>query len=265
MGLHFDSSSSNTYVDHGSAAALDNMTNITVACWFRITEAVHDILVRVCDKSSTTGWHIALHNGAVWSSTTVRFLRNRPGGNAEARITNTISTNTWYFIVLTYNNTNGPKLFIGDESTLVVEGTYDTSSPTTGSGTPSTDAAGSFYVANRNGSPDSSNGLRGDIARIGVWDTEFSLAQIQRLQFAPLSVWAAEGTNLLACDYIHGTSGTQRDVGPGQNNGTITGTLSLQAHPHLGPLLVENIDQFEYDIPVSSVPYYYSIYRRRVA
>lgn len=238
MALHVDSSVANQYIDCGSAAAIDDWTSFTLLSWCRATTLAADgDLRRIGIKSSTTGNAKDLHHA--WLSALgipqdcLRWRINRAttAANAES-VANTVVQNEWMFVVGTYSEADGPRIYKGTLTALATEVSYNVR--TVGIGGTNSDADGSLRWGQRVVTPlSATTGLVGDIATGLYINRILSLAEIQSLQFRFLDYMRFTEAKAAYIFGYNGT-GTQPDLSGNGNAGTVTGA-TVADHVPLGP------------------------------
>jgi len=234
MSLSFASGSTNR-VNHGSGASIDDLPAGANGCSFLAW------LYRTADDSNQ---HILTMDGPIAGTRLgiIVLASSGTAGNLRVVVATTgtaadyIGTgdltplNTWTFIASTFNINASPQahIYTGSRTALATEVGYD--STTDGTGTVVSDASVDKWIGNLDRAVGNLPFV-GRIARVGYINTALTLAEIQRLQFAPAAAWAGPNTKLLV-EY-HGT-GTQVDYTGNGNAGTVTGA-SIADHVPLGP------------------------------
>jgi hypothetical protein len=231
--MALDMTTSGSFVDHGSAATVDDVLAAGVATlWAWVYRTANGANQRIIAKTSltTNGWNFLCDNGAGEGALRLRVVRATTAtdfvSNAGA-----IALTTWTFVCATFDDSATPKvkLYTGLLGTIPTETTYTTS--TAGTGTVAVDAAASLYVGN---APiNTTLPFKGRIARGGLIARTLTLApQIQELWSAsrwrgtPLRANVAD-TRLLF-DYPSTTSIT--DLSGNGNNGTLA-VATYADHP----------------------------------
>jgi len=162
----------------------------------------------------------------------------RAGVDASAR-TNTlaIGTASWEFCVVTYDETDGTRIFHGDLSTSVSEAGY--AFRVVGDGATSADNGNDLYIANRDA--DDARHLAGDHATFQWINRRLTLGEIRQLQYRPHIV---PDTQIFFHFGYNGT-GTQPDLSGTGNNGT-GNNVTVADHVPLGPFFGWDISWLEY-------------------
>lgn len=140
-------------------------------------------------------------------------------------VSNSYASDAWQCICSTYDESDGPRIFIGSRTAALAEASYVTRD--IGSGATNTDSANALLVLNRgnlNGAP------AGRVGEFLFWNRLLTLGELRTHQFRPhassgLVVWHK---------YNEGT-GTQRDYSGNKNTGTVTGATALTTHVPLVP------------------------------
>jgi hypothetical protein len=142
------------------------------------------------------------------------FNITRAGGIALADVADTalLLLDTWECIALTYDETDGPRIFRGTLTTPMTEVTYLTR--TVSSGDTSADS-GDLWIGNRSAAGSLSAPLR--FSHYAMYSRRFELGELQAHRFD----WRPRPDCLFLYD-IHGT-GTQLDRSGNGRNGTVTG------------------------------------------
>jgi len=136
-----------------------------------------------------------------------------------------MAVNTWYFCAATYNSANSSdkaNIYVGTLATPVALALGSGASAVTGT---HDDSANPIRIGN-NATPNAV--LQGDMAWLGVWNKELSLAQLKDQQYFP----HVTSGNVVFMHLNNSTTGTQLDQSGLQNKGTVTGaTPSTLAEP----------------------------------
>lgn len=149
---------------------------------------------------------------------------NSTADNASA---DTIPTSTWEFIVATYTEANGCKLYRGTLATSAIEFTSaGYVARTIGVGATQKSALDNTIVGNGNGA---STPFPGVIAVVAYWNRAMSLQEIRSQQFG---IHPSQGIQSLNWLGYNGT-GVQADYSGNKNNGTVTGATASRNAPIL--------------------------------
>lgn len=143
------------YVDAGSPASLDNLSNFTYAAWIRIDGYVSNFLPIMGKGNGSAGANVekrfvvnsndATCTGGDGSTDGCLEISINTSGATRAAYTpaGTIRPGRWYHVAVTYANGTAPKVYVnGVESSYV--------SQNAGSGTDADEAAGPFLVGSWN-------------------------------------------------------------------------------------------------------------------
>lgn len=232
MGLDFPGTGD--YVNHGSDAAIDNLDQLTCACWFK-TDATATFS-HIYHKATAGG--INFFRTHVGNSEFVFGRFASPTNTFYITSGTTVSTDTWYYAAAFLDHDNSPNpacgIYFGDMGTLAVEQSY-TGGKTDGTGTKTSDASGNLRVGN-----DVSGNLpmQGIIAFFAFWDTKLTVPQIQMQQFNLQYPVAAANCKVFCNNYgFTGDTGTVANFsGAGSAfDGSPSGTVVGSHHP-LGPI-----------------------------
>lgn len=238
MALTF-SSASGANVNCGSAAVLDDLQSgangFTVCALVKRNANGYDKNIASKFSSVTAGWALFCE-GVPPGYTTfggLRFAVYRGSGIGDQttyETDNRITSGDWMFAAASFKDGDATKmdLYYGSMSAIAIEETSYTLSAN-GTGTLNTDATASYIIG------DGADNFEGDIARVGVYNTKLTLAQIQALQFAPTAFW--NNANCVALHDLYGT-GTQPDLSGELNNGTVTSATVASHVPRGAPYAV---------------------------
>lgn len=235
MALLFTNATSNR-VNHGSGATLDNLPAgaFTLAAWVQRTAAS---LGRNMSWKGT-GAFPNFSWVTVVSDTGAGDMRMfQPRGTTDCSFTSNTSAlpaNEWRFIAWAYDvadtSATQVQMYTGSLTVTVAEVGYTIQQA--GVGTSFDESAGDLLLGNSDqGGGTFISAFPGIIARIAIFNSKLTLAQLQRLQFAPTWMWTGPNTKLLA-DYYD--TGTQPDYSGNSNAGTVTGATAIN-HVPLGP------------------------------
>ena len=216
-------------VDCGSAATLDDRTTMTCVMWVKWNGGAGP--VRFWGKGLGGGGYayFGMPGGgtarlvATWDYTTT---------DATSQSSNsTLVSGSWQCVAVTFDNTNGPKLYAGSLSAPIAETGYAVG-PTAPSGTRVSDAAQNFYIGNDEGAGASfTKAWPGSIASFALWNRVLSLGELLDQQFSPR---VTSGCVLFAHLGFNGT-GVQPDWSGKGNNGTVTGATQSAHAPLARP------------------------------
>jgi hypothetical protein len=225
MSLDFTGSTSGVVYTPTLGDSIDDLTAFTYLMWIR------------ADSSATSPQtYLMKGTGGTGRKSLERLFGDvddfeaivmRGGTNASTKTTGVNKPiNDWFFVALTYDETDGARIFTGDLNTPVSEASY--SSRTVGSGPTNSDATLPITVGNRE---DFGEPTLGRIGTFQLVSKRLSLAEIQALQF---TIQNTPETELL---YNMGSSGiaTQVDLSGNGYNGTITGLTQADAVPLPSP------------------------------
>jgi hypothetical protein len=219
MALEFTGGSSDI-VTVSSASDIDDKTTFTWAMWLYLNTAQNDgVYVR---KRAT----FLVAEFGVDDSAHFNMIRDTT--NAEAISgTGFWETGKWLFVAVTYDSTDGPRLWKGDLDTLVTEiGSYDTRDA--GSGTFQTDNTFDLGIGNRVGS---SLSIDGRIASFLWTNYRANEADLRKIQFQFQKTYS---NDVIHFELGYEGTGTQPDYTGNGNSGAVTGT-TVAAHVPISP------------------------------
>lgn len=155
------------------------------------------------------------------------FQITRATTNALADCESAYSNNAWQCVATTYDETDGPRIFVGSLTSALAEVSYATA-PTVGSGATNADNTETLKIFNRTTLVGAPAGRAGNFM---FWNRRLTLGELRTHQWRPhassgLVVWH---------NYNEGT-GTQRDYSGAKNTGTVTGATYLSSNVPLGVL-----------------------------
>lgn len=206
-------------------SGLDNITAYTLMQWVFPTTRTNGR--RWWSKGSST-----IHQTAYWSFLSVGIEYDIPRATtaAAARTSNSMALNTWHCVAWTYDETDGPRIFLGTLTSPLVEATY--ALRTVGAGATTVDDGGPFHIGNLNAT---SVAFRGSIGTQHRWRRRMDLAELAANQFCP----AADADCDVAMDFGFNGTGTQANLCNLGNgiNGTVTGA-TVSGHVPLPPRYV---------------------------
>jgi hypothetical protein len=232
--LDFTTSGAN--VNYGSGAGLDMGTaqagnTISIVVWLRLNSlATAGIVWDKSDAGFTTERFFGYQNTSGLVNIEIGRATTFARGQANS---NALTTGTWHCIAATWDggDVNGPRVYIGDLTTPLVEVSYSTR--TAGSGAIHDDSSNDL----RTGKAAGFGQTQGSIALVHyIKGTELTLEQLRAQQFRP---HVLANTKLFSVTGWNGT-GTQADwsgcTDTGcPNNGTVT-SATVADHVPLGSL-----------------------------
>ena len=231
MSLQISATERHTSRVNFGSTSIGQSTEVTVACWCRCTDLSNFCVL--AGPRDNSGWEAELRwHFFVNGSGNFGYNRTYTGDNMAA-LTSASSVisdgSTWQFVAFVdYGTSAGPKSYLGDETTVVVD---DTTSPTTPTSALRTGSK-PFSLYN-SGRSDLTEGFAGDIAFFAVFDTALEIADMKAMQFNPVGFSLANHANLEAL-YVPGVGGTSNVYdwsGNGLNSTSITGTLTYEDNP----------------------------------
>ena len=242
MALTFGAATSDR-VDHGSAAALDNLTKFTYLLWLFPTTLTNLRMFLSKDDGAAANIYFGLSGTGgniefqVDWSTSAGFVRSSS--------TPLATTSKWYCVVATYDSLAAQQnhMYVGDLVTALSEPTY--SNNTNGSGSQSDDSARSLVIGNDG----TTLALQGRIAFAGVWNRAMSLAELQSQQFRP----RVSSGSLLFTHYGFNGTDTQPDWSGNGNAGTVTGA-TVADHVPLSPFFGFDLGYGAFAVAAASGP-----------
>lgn len=226
MARRFHGGSATDRVVVSASAEINNLTACTFLAW-AWANTKDATLRRVFQKSPTAtsfGKSIRLDTAEIF------WRVYRAGVDATARVEPAEwKTKQWMFVAGTYNESDGPRIFLGDLRTAAGEKSYI--ERTVGdSATDSDDDE--LWVGNRK--LDSARAWDGPISRVQYFDKVLSLGEIRAQQFYPV--------NTPSCVLWLELGWTESDLSGNGNDGTTTGADTwphpLPPQPFMTPVLV---------------------------
>ena len=183
------------------------------------------IAMRTGTPSNSQGWNKNANDLWVYFDNWI-FNVGRAGTMAQAQqsvATGLMTENRWELIGLTYDESDGPRIFSSTFLTAdigFVERTY--SERTVGTGDTTADS-GDLFIGNRNSSSSLAAPLT--VARFAMYNRRFSLPELNdhRLIWTPRSG--------CVCLYDFYGTGTQPDFSGNNKSGTVTGSASADHAP----------------------------------
>lgn len=206
-----------------TGAAINNLETVTYYGWFYHTQNSDLRRWFRKDTSPQSGNFKGLRT---ISLTKLNWTVVRATTNAEAlTATGVLEVNKWLFIAVTFNSTDGPKVYKGTLTTPVAEVAYDVGYPQLGTGAIASDG-NTLAIGNEQGA---TQAMVGRVAVFGAINRSLTLEELKILQFRPYPMSGTVGFWQLG---YNGT-GTQADWSGNMNNGTTTG-VTVAPHVPLG-------------------------------
>ncbi|QQR64991.1 hypothetical protein IPH92_00195 [Candidatus Kaiserbacteria bacterium] len=231
VGQAVDLGGDDDYINVGSPASLDDVTQKTITAWINPVTLGDSDYGRIADKDAgtATGWLFYVSNGDNVSS--LRFGHYFAGGLGFWNTgNNTITTggNTWQHVAVTYDNSsasNDPVFYINGVLSPLA---FDTNN----SGAANSDAAHNLWFGDRAGNDRSFNGDMDDIRMYNRILTAGEIATIynERPKFINAN---ASTTNLSIDSGVVALSSTSLSIaGNYTNSGTlaVTGTTTFNGN-----------------------------------
>jgi hypothetical protein len=224
MALTFGSNTANR-VNCGSGSAIDDVPvggQMTVCAWYKpVLGALQVIASKANSTGPNNGWRLLQTSGD-----RVQFVvEAASGAETNYQSSNSSLTAVWSFVSATFNFANGAldKAHICKGSLTVPVAELAYASRVDGASV-GTDAGHTLELGNLTTA--GSFSVRGGLAWVGVWKRELSLAQLRAVQFDPIGEepWGRVGMWILG-----DKPGTQLDLSPYGNHGTITGATYASA------------------------------------
>ena len=218
MALTFGST--NDDADFGAAASIDDLTAFTWLMWIFPTTLTNLRRIMVKGPVEEKQFIIRTNDVAemhVARATTAAFATSN---------NNSMVVNTHEFYAITYDESDGPRIFRGTLSTEAVELGY--SSRVVGADGTTADATGNLVIGNAHSTK--TVPFQGDISVGAVYAKRMILAEIVRYQWRILSDTDCK----LLCHLGFAGTGTQPDWSGNGNSGTVTGA-TVSDHVPLGP------------------------------
>jgi hypothetical protein len=230
--LTFAASSSDN-VNHGSAAAIDDLPAggvFTAAAWvYRAADQAGTQYVMVKNPSSSAGWTLSVDNidanGQIKGTIRRATLRTSwASSNTGAFDTCRVGLNTWTFIAMVYDEADSQemRLYIGTETSPVQEvSAYSTTGGfnQNGDGAFGSDAAANLIVGRGNTGTESFNG------QIGAVYCRANKATLTELRAMQANIWATSSAAFL-CGLGENGTGSQADLSGNGSAGTVTGATA---------------------------------------
>jgi hypothetical protein len=225
MSLLFSSGADN-YVDYGSAAVLDNLSQRTMLAWIyptSVTTPLAQAIYAKADGTSFSAYRSFYVAGSIGS--TIYVDSHRATTILKAESGTVLSNNVWQFVggaVDEAATATDQKLYWGSLSTAVAEvPTY--ASQQVGSGAFGNDAAFNATLGNFSATvPQSWSRFIGRIAFFAMWNRVLTLNEIRQQQFRP---YPTTGCVIFSHLGYNGT-GTQANLSGQALNGTVTGATA---------------------------------------
>jgi len=212
------------YINLSYSPSLNITNGITITAWINSSNLSDNRIVSKDDISTIRSWSFGIYQNKLvfelWNEAGVLSTLYYPDLNT------TLSTYTNYFVAVTYNPTDGPKIFVGSKTATVAEVSYDAGFPVVGSGTTTDESAGSMI---QGANIDFDTFLGGLLAICGYENDDYTLGLLKNTQFRPEKYSTTVGF------WNPGFNGTTNvpDWAGNSNTGTITGA-TVAAHVPLG-------------------------------
>jgi len=220
MAVEFDNNTTDA-IDCGSDASIDDFVAFTMVLWvYRLTE--DGTQPHFMSKGDDIKNFSESQDG-----TAELFARvGRATTNADAIGDTNIGTGAWVILAMTYDESDGIRLFLGSLTSLIAEETsYDTQ--VTGEGDTVDDASVNLFIGNR--PPSDSRAGDNRIAVAAYINKRMTLPELQEWQYHPHVTAETRGL------WVPNNVTTQADLSGNGNNGSGTG-LILADHVPLGPM-----------------------------
>lgn len=230
MALTFGAATSDR-VDCGSGASIDDLNPFTWLFWCYATNNTANRALGSKESGSNSKRLRLSGTGGSAGNLRVEVVRATTNTDYITNDTPLGTLNTWKCVAITFDSAASAgqivNIYSGTRSVVLAESTYGTA--TDGSGTPSSEAAGSFYIGNRAGLASS---FQGRIAVCMIWNRALTLAELIEQQFRPHKT---SGCVMFTRVGYNGT-GTQPDWSGNGNAGTVTGATLTPDDVPLGPM-----------------------------
>ena len=226
MSLDFSASTHRVAVP--ASSSLDNLTAFTVLFWLYNDTFTND--TRVWIKGDFSGSEPVKHFSANSTGSTNGAVFEIARVTQDALMftdEDVMALGLWKFIAITYDESDGGRVFHGSRTVTVAESGYSTRQ--VGSGATRDDSTINMNIGN--GTTGESNAIDGRIAVCSIFNIRLTLAAIIRMQFRILNTLENVGYWHLG---YNGT-GTQFDYSGNGNVGTVTGAAVADHVPLLFP------------------------------
>ena len=221
MAVEFEDNTTDA-IDCGSGTSIDDWDAFTALIWvYRLDE------IGTQPHYFSKGDDIkTMSETSGGGSAQLQMRVGRATTNANALGDTNIGVGAWKICGYTYDESDGPRLWLGDLNTLIIEETSYTTQDV-GAGATAADASISLFVGNRPPSDERAGNKR--IAIAAYINKRMTLGELQEWQFHPHVT--AETKVFLVPNHVD----TIADLSGNGNNGTGTG-LILADHVPLGPM-----------------------------
>lgn len=164
----------NQRISVAASSAINDVHTFTWMGWFKLNSLVAAVRI-IWSKGPQK---VILKD----SSHRLQLTMDLTGADSLILTSSSILSSTWYFLAWTVHGLiDNPRVYLGTLSAAATEMAYTTNN--IGSGTPVGDSGGNFVLGDRAGV---SGSPAADFATIAIFDTAFSLQQIQAMQYLPL-------------------------------------------------------------------------------
>lgn len=206
-----------------SPAILDNVNTFTYTAWVYPRTMGENSFGRVCNKAVTTNGKRFFMNDFDITNGFAAVVERDTTDMTVISNADFIVLNTWQLVILTYNETDGGKLFRGTPAAAVAEVTYFQN--TIGGGATTSDAAGEFMIGNR---PDGTRTFDGLLADMRVYNVNVSLPELDAIRFGHIPQFDA----LVGWWPLCGRQSPEPDRTQYENAAAVTGALEAE-HPEI--------------------------------
>ena len=220
------------YVDHGSAAILDDMNPVTMMAWIVADNEAgefHGLMGKI-KNAGGQGLSFATHEESIVML--INRATDTVGLEAEILLSGFAAWGfaKWMFVAAVADVGTEVRALVGDLTTAPAEpSSYDAQAA--GSGSILTDAGQSFQVGHTNDNTDAAAGFAGDIAFVHVVEAALTNGQIIEQWMRPHVV----ANSRIFSHYGWNGTGTQPDWSGHGNNGTLTGSPTVVDHAPIAP------------------------------
>lgn len=210
--------------DNIECSSDSSINNLTAFTWY--------IAIRTVDTAPITRWMTMVKGFTdkyfkIETTKKPHFYVERAGTDAEAiGSSNYDSSGAWQHYYFTYDETDGPRIFLGTDTVAPTEISY--SSRTVGTLGTTSDSSAAFRVLNHD-QVGFNRGFDGDFARCWIAASRLTLAEIQQRQTCPHKVWS--DTRLIWDSEVVDSSGVLIDLSGKGNHGTPTGLTRNALYP----------------------------------
>lgn len=227
MAREFSGTSQVVFVQ-GAQGQLNDLTEFTWCAWVYkdTTSSDHRVMAK---HSGVTGQGKNLYVDSLIVANGMRASINRATTNASAvSSSNTVPLGQWRFVVLTYESTDGPRLYVGSKTSSVAEVSY--SSRGAGSGAETSDSGVELCLGARNNSGGS--GLDGRLADARVYSRRLTVQEMESVKIG------GHARGLRGWWPLWGTQTTEPDWSGNNNHATVTGATKVDHPPGVSALWV---------------------------